>query len=68
MKKKTFKLEELYEYLDVYTFVNDTEVFAAVEDFYREKGISLYPSRWELFVYAELSRKYIEDRKLTFIS
>ena len=65
-KSKKLTTKDLFEYLDVYTFVEDSEVTMAIEDFFRENKIVTSPSWWEVFFFQKLADDYIKDRKLTF--
>ena len=70
MKKwKKLTTKDLFEYLDVYTFVDGSEVTMAVNDFFRdyiEKDDNFQASYGELIYFQELADDYIKDRKLTF--
>lgn len=70
MKKwKKLTTKDLFEYLDVYTFVDGSEVTMAVNDFFRdyiEKDDNFQASYGELIYFQELAEDYIKDRKLTF--
>lgn len=68
-KSKKLTTKDLFEYLDVYTFVDDSEVTMAVNDFFRdyiEKDDNFQASYGELIYFQELADDYIKDRKLTF--
>lgn len=65
-KSKNLTTKDLFEYLDIYTFVWDFEIISAIEDFYRENKIITSPSWWECFFFSKLADDYIKDRKLTF--
>lgn len=60
---------KLYEFLDWYKFVNETEVSMAVVEFFfphaGEEGWE-QPSYGELSLCDELAQKYIADRDLSF--
>ena len=72
--KKTPTKNDLFDYLDIYTFVWDFEVIGAIENFFREinlreskaKNEDRSPSYWELLYFQELAEEYIKDRNLTF--
>lgn len=69
MKKTTPTKNDLFWYLDIYTFVWDFEVLGAIEDFFREcveKNENYSPSYWELLYFQELADEYIKDRGLEF--
>ena len=61
MKKK-----DLFEYLDGYYFVNESEVNMAVCEFFMENMWIMDPSYWELLEYWELASEYIKEKKLNF--
>ena len=52
----------LEEYLDWYTFVNYSEVFCAVEDYYVQLNEDEHTSYWELSEYWEKATEYCIDR------
>lgn len=72
--KKTFyilkiiimKKNDLFEYLDGYYFVNESEVNMAVFEFFMENMWIMDPSYWELLEYWELASEYIKEKKLNF--
>ena len=67
--KKTPTKNDLFNYLDIYTFVWDFEILGAIEDFFREcveKNENRSPSYGELLYFQELAEEYIKNRNLTF--
>ena len=59
------KKSDLFEFLDWFTFVNESEIYMAVEDFLTENMLCS-PSRWTCFYASKLWKEYIEERKLKF--
>lgn len=72
--KKTFYIlkiiimekKDLFEYLNGYNFVNESEVNMAVCEFFMENMWIMDPSYWELLEYWELASEYIKEKKLNF--
>ena len=60
------KKNDLFEYLDGYYFVNESEVNMAVFEFFMENMWIMDPSYWELLEYWELASEYIKEKKLNF--
>lgn len=62
---------DLYNFLDGFYFVEESEVTMAVNDFFRdyvEKDENYQASYWELIYFQELAEEYINDKKLIFNS
>ena len=58
--------KELFEYLDWYHFVDESEVYDAVLDYFAEYWEIFYPSWWEVFYASKIADEYMQDRKITF--
>lgn len=58
--------DDLWEYLDGFSFVSEHEVSMAVNDFFMEEMWILNPSYWELMEYAWLTIEYIKAKNLKF--
>lgn len=57
--------KQFYEYMDWFSFVNETEVYMAVCDYY-EKTMDRAISMWECGDMQEVADDYIRDRNLKF--
>ena len=60
------RLQKIYEYLDWYTFVNESEVSMAIQDYMMEEEDNLNPSMWDCIEAWEIANKYIKERGLKF--
>ena len=58
--------QDLWDYLDGFSFVNDEEVWMAVNDFFVEEMGVFNPSYWELLEYWELATEYMRNKWLIF--
>lgn len=58
--------QDLFDYLDGFSFVNDEEVWMAVNDFFVEEMGVFNPSYWELLEYWELATEYMKNKWLIF--
>ena len=58
--------QDLWDYLDGFSFVNDEEVWMAVNDFFVEEMGVFNPSYWELLEYWELATEYMRIKWLIF--
>lgn len=58
--------QDLWDYLDGFDFVNDEEIWMAVNDFFMEEMGVLNPSYWELLEYWELATEYMKNKWLIF--
>lgn len=62
-KKTTMKKENLFNYLDAYSFAWKTDIMIAIEDYFREsieKNEERTPSYWELVYFWELAEEYMD--------
>ena len=59
------ELKKLYAYLDGFTFVNDTEVYMAVQDFFSD-GWKEELSYWEIALCNWMAEQYMNARNLDF--
>lgn len=66
IKKELEKADnkQFYEYMDWFTFVNETEVYMAVCEYY-EKTIDRPMSMWECGDMSEVADDYIREKNLT---
>lgn len=60
------RLQKIYEYLDWYTFVDESEVSMAVQEYMMEEEGNLNPSRWDCMEAWEIAGKYIKEKGLSF--
>lgn len=63
------KKQDLFAYLDAFSFVSIWEIEMAIEDFFREfveKNEKFSPSYWELAYYSELASEYLESIENSF--
>lgn len=61
------KKQDLFAYLDAFSFVSIWEIEMAIEDFFREfveKNEKFSPSYWELAYYSELASEYINKKQI----
>ena len=63
MKNKKNERDLLYEYLDGFHFVNQTEVYMATSDYFSDNG-ERQLSYWELSLCNALADRYIADREM----
>ena len=64
------KKEKLFNYLDGYYFVEESEITLAINDFFRdyiEKDENYQASYWELIYFQELAEEYIKERNIEFL-
>lgn len=61
------KKQDLFAFLDAYSFVEEWEIEMAIEEFFRrfvEKDEEFTPSYWELAYYSELASEYINKKQI----
>ena len=59
-------IEKLFDYLDWYSFVNYSEVYMCVSDYFMEEEWEFEPSLWDLLDYQDYAIEYIIARNLEF--